>query len=72
MQIGSKCWKQNHNIESAVHQETGEDSTLHDHCSGLPGDRALSQYNRFTVKMVLKMLFISDAGKSVGRHSSSS
>ena len=43
-------------------------SALHIHCSGLLGDRALSQYDIFSSKMVLKRPFLSDPGEASVLH----
>ena len=45
-------------------ERTREDSTLHVHCSGLPGDRDSCQCNSFAHKMVLKRPFVVDTGKN--------
>ena len=46
--------------------DTGEDSALHVHCSDLMGERALwGWYSSFTLKMVLKWLFISDTWEEI-------
>ena len=42
--------------------DTGDDSTLHIHHTGLYGDIALNLYDSVTQKMVLIGLLISDTG----------
>ena len=41
-------------MKKAYISDTGKDSALHLHCSGLPADRASIWYNSFTWKMVLE------------------
>ena len=48
------------NIERSYISDSGEDSTLHVHCSDFPDNKTLSWYHSFIQMMVWKRPFISD------------